>query len=148
MAAEVISNSQNSEQPMNSSKSFQTTAPSKSDFLILQNKVLFGVGMRLIWDAYHNDEILRANLISNYIDSCSLHSESLEYFNKQSSESLLNTLFQQPSSAGALTSLDISHNALDSRGMCAVAVAAAACAQLQELDVSFNGVLERWVVMC
>jgi Ran GTPase-activating protein (RanGAP) involved in mRNA processing and transport len=43
-----------------------------------------------------------------------------------------------PTAAGALTSLDVSHNALDSKGMSALAVAAASCPQLQELDVSFN----------
>ena len=100
------------------------------------------------------------------LETLVLHSNALQAGGATAlAESLL-----LPAAAGALTSLDISHNALDSRGMSALAVAAASCPQLQvpqksptkskrdllksptdtlvlqALDASFNGALRGGLV--
>ena len=63
------------------------------------------------------------------LETLVLHSNALQ---ADGETALAESLFMLlPAAAGALTSLDISHNALDSRGISALAVAVASCPQLQ-----------------
>jgi hypothetical protein len=63
----------------------------------LQGSVLEKDGMRLLWDAFYNNELCRAQLISNYFQLHNINSDSLEYFNSEMMGNLC-VMLTQPTS--------------------------------------------------